>query len=62
MTTTQTPGTALAAEFDRLHKPNRLKIYPPVGRSTDEGHNFLYLSIPEWEPDVFKFLDDYVRR
>jgi carboxymethylenebutenolidase len=57
-----TPGTALAAELDRLHKPHLLKIYPPVGQSTDEGHNFLYLAIPQWEPDVFKFLDEYVRR
>lgn len=57
-----TPGTALAAELDRLHKPNLLKIYPPVGQSTDEGHDFLYLAIPQWEPDVFKFLDEYVRR
>jgi carboxymethylenebutenolidase len=57
-----TPGTALAAEFERLKKPHLLKIYPPVGQSTDEGHNLLYLAIPEWEPDVFKFLDEHVRR
>lgn len=57
-----TAGTVLAAELDRLHKPHVLKIYPPVGQSTDEGHNFLYLAIPQWEPDVFKFLDEYVRR
>jgi carboxymethylenebutenolidase len=57
-----TPGTALAAELDRLHKPHVLKIYPPVGHSTDEGHNFLYLGIPQWEPDVFNFLDKYVKR
>lgn len=56
-----TPGTALAAELDRLHRPHLLKIYPPVGHSTDEGHNVLYLAIPQWEPDVFKFLDGYVR-
>lgn len=57
-----TPGTALAAELDRLHKPHLLKIYPPVGQSPDEGHNFLYLGIPQWEPDVFKFLDESVKR
>jgi carboxymethylenebutenolidase len=56
-----TAGRALAAELDRLHKTNLLKIYPPVGQSTDEGHNFLYLAIPQWEPDVFKFLDEYVQ-
>ena len=57
-----TPGTAIAAELGRLKKPYILKIYPPVGDSADEGHNFLYLGIPQWEPDVFKFLDDYVKR
>ncbi len=55
-------GRALAAELERLHKPHLLKIYPPVGQSTDEGHNLLYLAIPQWEDDVFRFLDEYVRR
>jgi hypothetical protein len=55
-------GIALSDELDRLHKAHVLKIYPPVGQSTDEGHNLLYLAIPQWEPDVFKFLDDNLRR
>ncbi len=55
-------GRALAAELERLHKPHLLKIYPPVGQTSDEGHNVLYLAMPQWEPDVFKFLDDYVKR
>jgi carboxymethylenebutenolidase len=57
-----TAGTALAAELGRLHKAHLLKIYPAVGQSPDEGHSFLYLAVPRWEPDVFKFLDDHVRR
>jgi dienelactone hydrolase len=56
------PGITLAAELERLHKPNLLKIYPPVGQTTAEGHNFLYTNISLWESDVFKFLDDYVKR
>ena len=56
------PSTALGAELDRLRKPHLVKIYPPVGQSTDDGHNFLYLGIPQWEPDVFKFLDEYAKR
>ena len=52
-----TPGTAIAAELERLRKPHLLKIYPPLGKSSDDGHNFLYLAISEWEPDVFQFLD-----
>ena len=38
-----------------------LKIYPPVGRTADDGHNLLYLAIPQWEHDVFGFLDEHVK-
>ena len=53
-------GRALADELARLSKPHLLKIYPPVGQTPEEGHNLLYNSIPQWEDDVFKFLDEYV--
>ena len=56
-----TPGTAIADELERLHKPHVLKIYPALGKSTDDGHNLLYLAISEWEPDVFQFLDANVK-
>jgi carboxymethylenebutenolidase len=56
------PSYALAQELERLHKPHVLKIYPPVGRTSEDGHNFLYLAIPQWEPDVFGFLDEHVKR
>jgi dipeptidyl aminopeptidase/acylaminoacyl peptidase len=56
-----TPSSALADELKRLHKPYLLKIYPPVGRTSEEGHNLLYLAIPQWEDDVFKFLDEHVK-
>jgi len=55
-------GRELAAKLERLHKPHLLKIYPPVGRTSDEGHNAVYMAIPLWEDDVFKFLDEHVRR
>jgi dipeptidyl aminopeptidase/acylaminoacyl peptidase len=55
------PGYALAGELQRLHKPHLLKIYPPVGGTSEEGHNLLYLGIPQWEDDVFKFLDEHVK-
>ena len=57
-----TPSKALSAELDRMHKRNLVKIYGAIGRSPDDGHNFLYLGIQQWEPDVFKFLDDCVKR
>ena len=56
-----TPGSTLAAELDRLHKPYALKIYPRVGQTPDDGHNLLYLAAPQWEADVFIFLDRYVK-
>jgi hypothetical protein len=44
----------------------RLKGYfwQPAGSGPfpAEGHNFLYLGGPQWEPDAFKFLDDHVKR
>jgi dienelactone hydrolase len=55
------PGKALSAELERLGKPNRLKIYPPVGTTPDEGHNFPLNSVSAWEPDVFAFLDALLR-
>jgi dienelactone hydrolase len=55
-------GKALAAELEHLGKPNRVKIYPPVGKSPDEGHDFPLNSIPAWESDVFAFLDAFVRK
>ena len=56
------PGYALAGELQRLHKPHLLKIYPSVGRTSEDGHNFLYLATPRWEEDVFKFLDEHVKQ
>jgi dienelactone hydrolase len=57
-----TSSTEIAAELNHLHKPHQLKIYPPVGETSEDGHNLLYLAIPEWEPDVFQFLDGNLKR
>jgi dienelactone hydrolase len=56
-----TPGKDISAELDQLHKSHLLKIYPVIGKTSEEGHNLLYLGISEWEPDVFQFLDDNVK-
>ncbi len=55
------PGKALATEMARLGKPHRLKIYPPVGKTAQEGHGFVHLRVATWEPDVFAFLDPLMR-
>jgi len=51
------PGESLAADMARLAKAHRLRIYPPFGRTPEEGHNIVYLSPAIWETDVFAFLD-----
>jgi len=56
------PGTSLAAAMERAGQPHRVKIYPAVGRTPDEGHSFVYLDVAAWEPDVFAFLDAAMRR
>jgi dienelactone hydrolase len=56
------PGKALAAELATLGKRHVLKIYPPVGQTPDDGHNFVYTAVSQWEADVFQFLNEYVRR
>ena len=54
------PGKAMDAELTRLAKPHALKIYPAVGQTPEDGHNFVHTDIDLWEPDVFRFLDGYV--
>jgi dienelactone hydrolase len=56
------PGYALADELASLHKPHLLKIYPSIGKTSEDGHNLLYLAMPQWEHDVFGFLDEHVKR
>ena len=56
------PGKSMAAECARLSKPCLVKMYPPIGHTPSDGHNFLYTNISQWETDVFKFLDDNVNK
>jgi len=55
------PGKIMAEELDKLGKPHLLKIYPPVGKTPDDGHNFVYTAVGRWENDVFEFLDQQLR-
>ncbi len=55
-------GKVLDARREVIGKPHRMKIYPPIGSTADEGHDFLHLGVTIWEPDVFTFLDENVRR
>jgi dienelactone hydrolase len=55
-------GQALDAKLRQVGKQHRLKIYPPVGQTAEEGHGFMYLRATSWERDVFAFLDQHMRR
>jgi dienelactone hydrolase len=56
------PGEVLATVMLGLDKPRRIEIYPAVGRTADEGHDFVYLGVGTWETDVFAFLDEFTRK
>jgi carboxymethylenebutenolidase len=47
----------LSAELKRRGKTVNLRVYPPVGQTAADGHDFVHLRVPAWEPDVFGFLD-----
>lgn len=55
-------GRVLDARREQIGKQHRLKIYPPIGQTLDDGHDFLHLGVSIWEPDVFAFLDENMRR
>ena len=55
-------GKVLDARRKLIGKPHRLKIYPPIGDTEDEGHDFLHLGVNIWEPDIFAFLDGHMRK
>jgi dienelactone hydrolase len=50
-------GQAMDARLEQLGKPHQLKIYPAVGHTPDDGHDFLFARVKIWEADVFAFLD-----
>lgn len=52
------PGQAIASELASLSKPHALRIYPAVGKSSSEGHNFMYVNTSIWETDLFRFIGE----
>jgi carboxymethylenebutenolidase len=55
-------GKVLDARRQQIGRPHRLKIYPPIGHTVDDGHDFLHLGVNIWEPDVFAFLDENMQK
>lgn len=56
------PSRELSAEMSRLGKPNRMRIFPPFGKTAEDGHSFGYLGSSLWGPDVIAFLRDTMDR
>jgi dienelactone hydrolase len=54
------PVKALDAEMTVHGRLHRATVYPQFGRTTDDGHRYVFLSTT-WVDDVFAFLDKNVR-
>src|SRR3954462_7676585 len=50
------PSRELSAAMNSAGNPSALKLYPPYGRSTADGHSFGYFGAAVWGDDVFRFL------
>ena len=50
------PSHELAAEMQRVGKPQKMTIFPPFGTTADEGHSFGYYGGAIWGPSVCTFL------
>jgi carboxymethylenebutenolidase len=56
------PSKTLSAAMKDAGKTYELKIYPPYGKSAQEGHTFGYFGFSVWADDVFRFLDQHCAR
>jgi carboxymethylenebutenolidase len=55
------PSKTLSRVMSEAGKAYELKIYPPYGSSTEDGHSFGYFGSAVWADDVFRFLNRYCR-
>jgi len=53
------PSRTLSAAMKDAGKEFELKIYPPFGKTSKEGHSFAYLGSSVWADDVFRFLEKH---
>jgi dienelactone hydrolase len=53
------PSRVLQAEMTRAGKTSEMKIYPPFGRASRDGHSFAYLGSATWFSDAFAFLQQH---
>lgn len=50
------PNSVLSADMTALAKPNQAVVYPSVGTTNQEGHEFCIKGTATWGPDVLAFL------
>lgn len=53
------PSHVLSAAMKDAGKAFEVKIYPPFGKSVQDGHSFGYFGGSVWADDVFRFLSKY---
>jgi dienelactone hydrolase len=53
------PSKTLSAVMKDARKTYEVKIYPPYGNSTQDGHTFGYFGSAVWADDVFRFLNHH---
>lgn len=56
------PSRKLAIAMKDAGKEFEIKIYPPYGNSTQDGHSFGYFGSSVWGDDVFRFLEQHCRK
>jgi dienelactone hydrolase len=56
------PSRVLFAEMKSVAKEAELRIYPPYGASSREGHSFAYAGSAVWFGDVFSFVQQHCTR
>jgi carboxymethylenebutenolidase len=56
------PSRTLSAAMKDAGKEFEIKIYPPYGKSTQDGHTFGYFGSSVWGVDVFRFLDQHCHK
>jgi len=56
------PSKILSSVMKAAGKMYEVKIYPPYGNSTQDGHTFGYFGSAVWADDVFRFLNRHCAR
>ena len=54
------PNSVLSADMTALGKTNQTKVYPAVGTTAQEGHEFCVKGAATWGPDVVAYINDHI--